>query len=709
MDVTGRPVELRPLDLDRFFRPHEVVVVGASDTEGRATTAMTRRIRSWATRTGAALYLVNPNRDRLGDLPCYPSITDVPAGPDLVMVLVGDVLTAVTAAVEHGARFVVVAASGFAELGAAGARLQGRLEAAVAGSDAHLLGPNTNLNALEEFRDDLPPPAIALITQSGHQGRPIFQAQEIGIAVSHWAPTGNEADLEVADFARYFADQPQVGAIAAYVEGFKDGRTLILAADHALRRGVPIVVVKVGRTAQGRQMAKAHTGHLTGSDAVISAVFRQYGVVRVDDLDQLLETSTLFARTREPRGDGVCVYSISGGTSAHVADLAAGAGLRLPRLGAGTRRELHQWIPDYLEVGNPVDCGGPPVHDWRGRRILDTILADPVVGVLVVPIAAAMPGISEYFARDLAAVAETTDKAVCVVWASPLCDDPAYREVLLPSRVAVFRSSSNCLRAVRSYLDYHAVRRRHRSPFVRPRRRASPQARRARLLLPRDGGSVSEHIAIQLLREYGIPVAPQLLAGNAAESARVAATLGFPVVCKLCSPDLPHKSDLGLVIMGLRTAVEVRRAYAELVRRVSCVAPAARVQGVLVASQVDGGVETVVGAVQDELFGPTVMFGLGGVLVETLGDVTFRVAPFGRAEARRMLTELRGFPLLRRPRRGQPPDIGALVDVIMRVQSLAVDLAGEIAELDINPLSARPDGAIALDALVVPGGRDRSH
>src|SRR5436190_1189748 len=219
-------------DLDTFFRPRSVAVLGASDTPNKPTSAMTRKIRAWSEQFGATFHPVNPNRDSVDGL--------------------------------------------------AGKRL-------------------------------------ALITQSGHQGRPIFQAQDLGIPMSHWAPTGNEVDLEFADFARYFADQPDVGVVVAYIEGFKDGRTLMEAADHAARRGVPMVIVKVGRTEAGQSMAKSHTGHLTGSDAVTSAVFRQFGVTRVDGLDELQDTAALLARAAAPKGDGVCIYAISGGTGAHMA------------------------------------------------------------------------------------------------------------------------------------------------------------------------------------------------------------------------------------------------------------------------------------------------------------------------------------------------------------------------------------------------------
>ena len=255
-----------------------------------------------------------------------------------------------------------------------------------------------------------------LITQSGHQGRPVFQGQEIGIKLSHWAPTGNEADLESADFIDYFSSLPTTGAVACYIEGFKNGRTLQLAADAAARRRVPIVAVKVGRTDEGTSMAKAHTGHLTGSDEVVSAAFRQYGIQRVDGLDQLLDVSAALARTQAPspaalrrlvRGAGgrVCVYSISGGTGAHMADMVAAAGLELPRLSPASQRQLHEWIPPYLRVSNPVDSGGPPVSDWRGPKIIQTMLADPGVDLLLCPIAGAVPSMADKLSEDLVAAA----------------------------------------------------------------------------------------------------------------------------------------------------------------------------------------------------------------------------------------------------------------------------------------------------------------
>lgn len=701
LDVSGRPLTADVPDLDRFFRPRSVAVVGASDTEGRPNTGITRQLMTWAERVGARVHPVHPTRPAVFGIPCAARVADLPEPVDLAVLLVADPLPLIAELADAKARFAVAFASGFAETGAAGAVAQAELAAAVRDSGLRLLGPNTNLNAFERFRDDLQGPAIALITQSGHQGRPVFALQELGVRLSHWAPTGNEADLETADFISYFAGRPEVGAIACYVEGLKDGRSFLLAADRAARRRVPVVAVKVGRTQAGARTAASHTGKLTGADDVVDAAMRQYGVIRVDGLDELQDTAALLARARPPRADGVVVYSISGGTGAHVADLAAGAGLRLPELSADRQAELHQWIPEYLSVANPVDNGGHPVGDERGRKIIDAILADPEVGVLICPITGPFPPLSDRLVRDLVDAAETTDKLVCVVWGSPVGTEPAYREVLLgSSRVATFRTVGNCLTAVRAYLDHHRFVHAYRSPFDEAPRSPSPSFRKARALL-RPGQQLSEHAAKQLLRAYGIRVPREQLVSSAAGAVRAAAQVGYPVVMKASGTRIAHKTELGLVRIGLTSASQVRDAYRELTdtARYEDVS----LDGVLVCQMVERGVEMVVGVTHDDLFGPTVTVGLGGVLVEVLRDTAVRVPPFGEEQARDMLGDLRGRALLDGVRGRPPADVDALVEVVLRVQRMALELGGELAELDINPLMVLPQGqgAVALDALAV--------
>ncbi|MEW2581979.1 acetate--CoA ligase family protein [Streptomyces virginiae] len=701
VDVGGRPLHADVPDLDRFFRPESVAVIGASDAEGRPNTGITRRLIAWAERVGARIHPVHPTRPTVFGLACHASVADLPEQVDLAVLLVADPLPVIEELADTKVKFAVAFASGFAETGGAGAAAQERLAAAVQRSGLRLLGPNTNLNAFEEFRDDLDGPAIALITQSGHQGRPVYTLQELGIRLSHWAPTGNEADLETSDFISYFAEQPEVGAIACYVEGLKDGRSFLLAADRAARNGVPVVAVKVGRTETGARTAASHTGKLTGADTVVDAAMRQFGVIRVDGLDELQDTAALLARARRPKADGVVVYSISGGTGAHFSDLATEAGLTLPTLSQVKQDELHQWIPPYLNVANPVDNGGHPVGDWRGRKIIDAILADPSVGVLICPITGPFPPMSDKLAQDLVDAAEQTDKLICVIWGSPVGTEDAYRTTLLgSSRVATFRTFGNCITAVRAYLGHHRFTAGYRSPFEDAPRTPSPSYRKAQALM-RPGQQLSEHAAKQLLRAYGIRVPREQLVTSAAAAVRAAGLVGYPVVMKASGPQLGHKTELGLVKIGLTSASQIRDAYRELtdIARYENVP----LDGILVCQMVERGVEMVVGVTQDDLFGPTVTVGLGGVLVEVLHDAAVRVPPFGEDQARAMLTELRGHALLEGVRGAPPADVDALVEVILRIQRMAMEFGDELAELDINPLMVLPrgQGAVALDALAV--------
>jgi acyl-CoA synthetase (NDP forming) len=718
LDVSGRPLGLRAVDLDTFLHPKAIAVIGASEQSAKPNTAMTRKFDAWARQHGAAFYPVHPEYETVLGHQVYKSIFDVPGDLDLAIILTGRAVDTFEEVMQRKPKFAVIFAAGFSETGREGEKLERRLEGLVRSGEVHLLGPNTNLNAFEEFRADLDGPSIALITQSGHQGRPVFQGQEIGIRLTHWAPTGNEVDLEFADFARYFADQPEVGVIACYIEGFKDGRTLMLAADHAAGLRKPMVMVKVGKTATGASMAQSHTGHLTGSDAVTSAVFRQFGVTRVGGLDELLDVSAALARTR-PSGDlpawtrtktgpGVCVYAISGGTGAHMADMLADAGLRLPDLTKATQTTLHDGlIPAYLRVSNPVDCGGPPVADKRGRAIIDAILADKNVDIVVVPITGAVAMFSEPLTRDVIAAAKTTSKPIFVIWGAPSGTDDTYYHRLLDGGLPTFRTFSNCVAAVRAYVDYWTFAARYQSPFTDAPTTPSPAAKKARALLDglQPGEALSEARSKELLRLYGIRTSRDELCTSAADAARAAKQIGFPVVLKVSSPDLLHKSDAGLVRVGVESAKEVRAAYDELLARAKKAGQKAgkkaRIEGVLVCEMVTGGVEMLVGVSHDELFGPVLTVGTGGIFTEVFGDVTFRVPPFDAAEAQRALQELTGSKLLAGLRGAKPADVPALVDTIMRVQRLALELAGDVRELDINPLVVRPRGAVALDALVV--------
>jgi acyl-CoA synthetase (NDP forming) len=403
------------------------------------------------------------------------------------------------------------------------------------------------------------------------------------------------------------------------------------------------------------------------------------------------------------RAPGVCVYAISGGTGAHMADVLADAGLVLPDLTKATQKKLHDGlIPPYLRVSNPVDSGGPPVADARGRQILDAIVADKNVDILVIPITGAVAMFSEPFVRDIIAVSKTTTKPVHVIWGAPSGTDDTYYLRLLDGGLPVYRTFNNCVRAIRAYQDYWTFAARHRSPFANTSTVMSDASKKARSMLAgvAPGAALSEWQSKQLLRAYGIKTSKDVLCTSPKAASKAAKTFDAPVVMKVSSPDLLHKSDAGLVRVGVEPA-DARDVYDDLLGRAKKADPKARIEGVLVCEMVTGGVEVLVGVSHDELFGPVITIGSGGVLVEVFEDVTFRVPPFDADEARRAVEELKGYRLLQGIRGAKPVDVDALVDTIMKVQRLAMELSDEIKELDVNPLVVRSKGTVALDALVV--------
>jgi len=696
-------------DLRRLFHPRTVAVVGASDTPRRPNTALYQKVKTKVEPEGAVVYPVNPNRTELDGVRCYASLLDIEDDLDLVVVLTGDPLPAVEEAARKNAGYVIVFAAGFAEVGNEdGRRAQERMSDLCGPGRTRLMGPNTNANAFEPFRTDLPGKRLALITQSGHQGRPVAEGESVGVPLYAWAPLGNEADLECADFVRYFADVDEVGAIAMYIEGLRDGDAFRRACEHALQKGVPVVCIKVGRSEAGREMAMAHTAHMCGDDAVTDSVFAQCGVVRVDGLDELLEIGAMFTRLPPPRGDGVCIYGISGGTGAHFADLAGAAGLRMPRLTQDTADTLHQWIAWFLRTDNPVDTGGGPSGDERGRLITETVVRDPNIDLVIVPITGALPFMAERMVTDLIEVSEWSPVPIVVVWGSPDATQPAYRRLLEQHRMPVFRSYQSCIRGVRAYFDYHRLRARYRSPFEDPEAQPDGAATRAAALLGGGGGVLGDEQALAMLEVAGVAVARSVLARDdtavAASAARLAGDQGR-VVLKTASVDIPHRSEHGLVAVGVspeQAVVEAQR----LRERAAASVPRAAVDGILVCEQVDDTVaEVIVGATRKPPFGATVMVGIGGVLTELLGDVRFLVAPFTRDDAVRAVRELRGFPLLDGFRGRAGGDVDALIDLIMQVQRLALAAGGRLRELDLNPVAVRPRGrgVAVLDVLVVAG------
>ena len=454
-------------------------------------------------------------------------------------------------------------------------------------------------------------------------------------------------------------------------------------------------------------MAQAHTGHLTGSDAVHDAVFAQFGVVRVDDLDEVIEISGMFCHSgvlAPGSGGGVAIYAMSGGTASHMVDLCAAAGLSVPRLEERTIEALGEYIPWFLRKDNPVDSGGAIVALPAGRAVLEIMYQDANTDVLLAPITGVFPGMSDALAKDLIDLHQRGGKPIIAVWSSPLRDDSAYR-ALCDAGVPLFHSFGAAVRGIKALVDFSAFVAELTDPFVEIPAARSDAARRTEKMLT--AGTRDEVESKQVLAAYGIPTVAELVATTPAEAVAAAAKVGFPVVMKVLSPDIGHKSDMGLVEVGVDSPDAVERTYARLMDSARRQCPEAHLRGVVVQPKIGGAVaEAILGLSQQAPFGPTILFGLGGIFTEVFEDVAFRVPPFTRRSARAMVEEIKGAALLHGVRGRPAGDIEALVEAIMSFQRLALEIGDQIAELDVNPLLVLPvgQGVVAVDALV--RGRD---
>ncbi|GAA0985718.1 acetate--CoA ligase family protein [Acrocarpospora macrocephala] len=669
-----------PLEL--IYRPRSIAVVGAHEQRG-GLGRITQQAIDKARSVGGTFHPVNPTKTQVHGYDCVPDLASVGVPIDVAVILTANPIGVIEDAADAGVKvgFYVVFANGFSEVGTEeGREKEERLLRAVRRAGSRLIGPNTNGNAWEPLLP-LPGKKIALVSQSGVQGRPLTQAQELGVALSYWAPTGNETDLESSDFIEWFTQDPGTAVVCAYIEGFRSGQKLRSAAIAAVERGKPIVAVKIGRSVAGSAMAQSHTGHLAGSDEVFDAFFEQYGITRVDDLDEWVEVATALARCPVPTADGVVISSVSGGTAAHLADLAAAAGLHLPELSPGTRAALHEIIPREFSVSNPVDNGGGIMRTGAGPKIWELCLNDPHIGLLLSPIPAASPGLTEAVGETIVEVARLSNKPILPIWSGPSADHPTYR-LLWEAGLPVFRNFRNALAAAKSLLG-HPARNEETREVVRLARSLPP--------LTSSPGAVTtleENEATGWLEKRGLRFARHELAANVDEAVARAEDIGFPVVLK--GRGAAHKTERGFVVTGLTDGAAVRAAAGRLLGDGAT--------GLLVARQESGGVELLVGIAQDDVLGPVIVVGSGGVTAEAVRDVQRSVLPLTAQRAHTMISRLRIAPLLDGWRGAPPVDREAIVETLLLLSRIAAE--GEVVELDVNPLLARPDGAIGLDALV---------
>jgi acetyltransferase len=716
MSADGRGVmefwtEPQMASIHKMLNPRSIAIVGATPRMQYGGRFLAAALKA---KDRVRVYAVNPRYDEIMGEKSYPSVTDLPEAPDMVGIVVpyDQVLDVLQESHRKGAGSAIVISAGFAERDVDDRRdLQGELGEFARASGMRISGPNClglanvthDIWATSSSRgaSGLTGP-IGLVCQSGATafGPFLVRAVENGIGFSYIISTGNEADLDFSDFARYLLDDPDTRVIAGFVEGFKRADKFLEVAKLAAERGKPIVLIKIGRSELGARAARSHTAALTGEDARYDAIFAQYGVIRVQDYDELLEVAHLLAHTPKPGVPGIAVVSHSGGISSLTADMCGQAGLDLPTLGEAARDGINGILKGFGWAANPADVTGF-ANSESFPQIMQHMIDDPRMGTLVVASAGA-----DAQAQQVISQRDRTDKGVVFLWTGSR-DAKAGLAQLKSARIPIFYTPDKLARGLQSRLGYHTWRERRLAHgfATAPSRTAAQDAAIAQALgLGRP--TLSEFESKQLLAGWGVGSAREHLATSAEAAVEAATRLGYPVALKVDSPDILHKTEAGVVRLNLRDAAQVRTAYAEVLASAKAYAPQARISGVSVQEMVRDGVEVIVGVSCDPQLGPVLLFGSGGVMVEVYNDVALRRCPITRPEAQAMIAEVKGARLLQGFRGRPAADLEALADTLMRVSYFAMHTEGHLAELDINPLMVLPEGqgVKAVDALVVLRG-----
>jgi acyl-CoA synthetase (NDP forming) len=704
----------RRRNIKALFKPDSVALVGASSDFSKFTGRTLKYLLKHG--YGGRIYPVNPKYNEIEGMPCYGSVAEIPDVPDMAFVQIPARFTidTVRQCAEQGVKAVLLHTAGMGESGPEGKKAEQEILSLAHEKDMVICGPNSGglVNLVDRVvltpivameLDDLRPGRVGLVSQSGGMtGALITRAYGRGIGFSHVISTGNEADLKCSDYIRFLAEDPDTSAIAVFMEGLRneDIGSFLETADSALSRGKPIVVFKIGKTEVGRKAASSHTGALTGSDEVYNAVFRQFGIIRVHALEELFETASMLSKTPRPRGSRVGVLTTTGGGAMVLADEAGALGLRFPLPKADTSRTAALGLPPFASTANPLDVTMSGVGEGY-RKSLQLFLEDENFDIVV-----AVVGTSAQFYPDLGVkpVLEAAGAArPLVAFLNPLADEAA--RLLEAGGVSSFRTPESCAHSLRALVDYAEILRKFEAG--RSDRSALPRYSadmdRVREILREGRPLLDEHQSKKLLAHYGITVVREEVAGKAAQAAKLAAELGFPVAIKVLAASVSHKSEVGGIALNLRTKAEVAAAFDRIVDTVRARAAEAEIQGVLVQDMIPEGLEVIVGMSQDPQFGPMVMFGPGGIHVELLRDVALRRAPLAEEDAQEMLEEIRSTAILHGYRGRPPVDCRAIIDVLLRLSQMAIDLRNEVQSVDINPLIVFPEGkgAVAVDALVV--------
>ncbi|SIT38310.1 CoA-binding protein [Paraburkholderia ribeironis] len=693
--------------LEAFFNARGIAIVGASDDINKIGGRPVHLLLKYGYQ--GPIYPVNPRGGEIQGLRAYTSVRETPTAPDMAILAVPANATAeaLRDCAARGVRGAIVLSSGFAEAGAEGAALQAELVEIARGAGMRILGPNClgTVNVVDgtigsfsiALEENMPPAGhVGIVSQSGNVGSHTMQCvAHRGLGVSRFIATGNEADIDVADGLAALAHDDATRVILCCMETCRNADRLIAALETARARNKPVIVLKIGATEQGRAAAASHTGALAGSDAVIDAVFRRHGALRVRSIEEMLDVghaASLLLPSRLPQTDTATLVAASGGFGIMMADAMSEAGIALPPLAAMTRTRINEAVPT-AGTNNPVDASA----QMSSRpdillKMLTALLDDPggSTTVLFMSLSLFSSRLRGIYLEALARVRQSHPERLLVIISHGPADAIAQINAL---GIPVFGSIDAAAHGLASLVRLSKLR-------------EQPAAPRCTGALTRIDPAVfrNEYRAKVALAAAGINVPQESIVGSADEAVCFAEAIGYPVVLKIASEDIAHKTEMGGVALSLRDADAVRTAHARLQDNAAKHAPNARLDGILVAPMLSGGVEMIAGVSRDQVFGPVVMVGMGGIHAEILKDVAVQTAPVSEAEALQMIRSLRMFPVLDGAR-GQPKaDLGALASTVARLSEFACRHADDIAEIDMNPILVRPagEGAVVLDALMIP-------
>jgi len=696
------------MDIRKLLSPDRIAIIGASEREGFGGDTC-RNVMEYMDEN--RYFFINRKGGTAFGKPCYTSISDLPKPVDLVVICTprDTVEPLLREAAAKGVGAAVVYASGYSEVGTDEGRLaEQRLIDVCHELDMALMGPNcagyvnfakavSPFAFISEERDRRG--SVGVVSQSGQLALSMMDSPKMKF--SYAISAGNSSVCRIEDYLEFLVEDPDTRVVAAYIEGVREPKQFVRVLRRAVELHKPIVMLKTGRSQKGQALAASHTGSLAGADRVYDALFQKFGVIRVDDLEELLSTSVALSTLKTlPQGTGFASMNLSGGETGICADLGEQYGIQFPDFTDETLERLRGMLPSYSTPNNPLDMTASLSYDVeKYAAALETVMSDPGVSLVAVGYTLlqeiADPAI-RYMALAIEKVCSRADaKPVVMIPFAENTRNVEYSDILERIGVPVLPAPQYAFKILKNISDYVSYNMENCNLDV-----AVPGKSEKKKL----GVALSESESKNRLAAYAIPFPEGLVASTEDEAAAAIHALGFPVVAKIDSPDILHKSDVGCVRLKLDTEEKVRSAYREIMDNAKIHCPGARIDGVQINAMAKPGTEIILGVVSDPQFGPCILCGLGGVFVEVFNDTAMRLAPVSQAEALEMVSGLKGFKLLNGYRGGAALDVEALVQTIVRVSNFAADHVDSLMELDINPIFLYEEGLCAVDALIVECG-----